>query len=265
MHIIWYGSQESYDLVSIARDKLQALQARSNSSLSDIELPSLYERHDDVGVVTIQGPLIDGSAGYLRLFGVTGYDDIVEAAVEGLADKKAKALVYSVTSPGGSVKGVQGASDTLAGISALKPSTVYADEASSAAYWLASSIGHITLDELGVAGSIGAVIVHSERSRMLENDGIKTTVIRSGKHKMVANSVEPLSEEGRAHLQGMVDYASDMFVKRVAHNRRVTVDRVDSTMGQGRVFMGAQALGVGLVDRLGDLNEVLAHARRGSR
>ena len=261
MHI-WLGNEDSFNQLKLAQEGLRDLQARVGGGyFSDLEMPSLYSRHGDIGVIEIFGSLIEGKAGFFRLFGLTGYDDITEAIVEAMADKRAKAILYNIKSSGGSVSGVQDTADTIKNASTVKPSSVYTDNMCSAAYWLGSSAGHITQSALGISGSIGSVMVHQERSTQLKNAGITTTVVRSGPHKMVANSVEPLSEEGRAYLENLVTYSSDVFDKVVAENRGVSVETVKSRMGGGRVFMGQQAVDVGLVDRLGDWQDALVHAQ----
>lgn len=260
MYKVWYGSEKSYDAVLDAEVQVKAM-LKANPGMDEFEMPSLMELADDVGLVSISGSLINGSAGWMRIFGVTGYDDIAEALLEGISDKKVKSIMLHVKSPGGSAQGVRQLGDLIKAVGQVKPVNVYAENIGSAAYWLGSAGGHITLDEMGLAGSIGALIVHEEYSKQLEQEGIKTTIVRAGVNKALANPIEPLSEEGRAGLQEIVDASRDLFVNAVADNRGVTASTVESSFGQGKEFMGARAVAVGLVDKVGTMEDALAYSK----
>ena len=97
---VWYGNEKSYDAVLDAQVQLKAM-LKANPGLDAFDPPSLLEVEDGVGLVSIAGPLINGSAGWLAIFGVTGYDDIADALLEGVSDKSVKSIVLQVDSPGG--------------------------------------------------------------------------------------------------------------------------------------------------------------------
>ena len=257
---VWYGTEKSYDAVLDAQVQLKAM-LKANPGLDAFDPPSLLEVEDGVGLVSIAGSLINGSAGWMTMFGVTGYDDIAEALLEGVSDKSVKSIVLKVNSPGGDAKGVRQLGDLIKNVGTVKPVNVHADTIGSAAYWLGSAGGHITLDEMGLAGSIGALIVHTDRSKQLEQDGVKKTIIRAGINKALANPIEPLTDEARAGLQEIVDTSRDLFVNAVAENRGVTAATVESSFGQGKEFMGHKAVAVGLVDKVGTLEDAIAHSK----
>ena len=260
MYKIWYGSEASFEVLATANTQMQAL-LKANPNIDDqFELPSLYKLDGSVGVVSVKGSLVSGDAGWRQLFGVSGYDNIATALVDSVSDKKAKSIMLDIDSPGGSAKGVNALGNLIKDIGSVKPMSAYGDNIGSAAYWAGSAAKHITLDEMGMAGSIGALIVHSERSKQLEQDGIKVKVIRAGVNKALANSVEPLSAEGEADLQAIVNTSRDMFVAAVADNLGVTSATVESQMGQGKMLMGAAALSAGLVHKIGTYEDALAHS-----
>lgn len=261
MYKIWFGNEKSYSTVLDAEIKLDAL-LRANPSLDDMfEIPSTYRLEGDVGVVSVKGSLINGSAGWMSIFGVTGYDDIAQGLIDAVSDKNVKSIMLEVDSPGGSAKGVRQLGDLITSVSQVKPMNVFADHIGSAAYWLGSAGGHITVEEMGMAGSIGALIVHTEYSKAMEQDGVTKTVVRAGANKVLANPIEPLSAQGLASLQTIVDDSRDMFVNQVALNRGVTYAIVQSTMGQGADFMGAKAVNAGLVDSVGTFEDALAYSK----
>lgn len=257
--MIWLGTETSFDAFLEAQKSVEVL-LRDNPGMADIELPEIYSRIGDVGVISINGSLINGDAGWLQLFGVTGYQNITDALIQGIQDQDAKSLVLHVDSPGGSAKGVRQVGELIANVGKVKHTSVYADNIGSAAYWLGSAGGHITLDEMGEAGSIGAIMVHTEYSKALAQEGITKTVIRAGEYKALGNPIEPLSDVARADMQQKIEDVKDLFVRAVANNRGVSISTVENTMGQGRVFMGSRALGVRLVDSIGTFEDALAYS-----
>ena len=256
----WYGDESSFDVLAQAQKSVQIwAKANQDRANKEFELPPLYTRHGDVGVIDIKGTLYTGRTGIFRLFGVLGYEDIEEAMYMGLKDTKAKRLMLNVESPGGAVVGLKPLVEVIRALSEVKSVGAYATTANSAAYWLASTADHITLDEMGEAGSIGCISVHTEYSKAYEKEGVTKTVIRAGENKALANTFEPLSDKAKEQIQYAVNKARDMFVQGVAQNRGVTVATVESQFGQGKVFIGTDAVNAGLVDSVGTFQDALAH------
>jgi len=258
----WAGTQESFDYVVEAAAKAdQMMQARAGSR-DPFELPPMHEIKDGVAMVSIQGPLITGSAGFMRLFGITGYDDIAEAVLASATSKDAKAIVLNINSGGGSVNGCDECSEFISSIGRLKPVVTYAGGSmASAAYWLGSSAQKRYASRTSVVGSLGVITTHLDRSKQLEKDGIKATVIRVGQYKALFNPLEPLTEEAKAQAFDMMSAVNDIFEERVAVNLGTTKARVHDKMGQGREFVGAQAQTIGLVDGIATLQEVFSVAK----
>lgn len=253
----WAGTAESFQFALEANAK--AMEAAIGE---DFQAESLLTVDGSVGVVHIHGPLIDGNAGFLSMFGVTGYNDIREALVEAVSSPKVKTIMLDVNSGGGQVAGVDDLSAFIKQVSAIKPVTTFADGMmASAAYWLGSAGSHITSSQTAVVGSIGVLTRHTEYSQADAKDGVKTTIIRAGKYKALANSIEPLSAEARAEIQSQVNDIYDIFIGRVADNRGTSTVVADTQMGQGREFLGKRALTAGLVDDIGTYESALAKAR----
>lgn len=254
----WAGTPETFEFALSAHNKtFEAVK------LND-EMPeaSLLSVQGSVGVVRIAGPLVDGSAGWMSFFGVTGYNDIREAVVKALADPKVKTIMLDVNSGGGQVSGVDDLSSLLRQASAIKPITTFADGMmASAAYWLGSSGSHLTASKTAIVGSIGVLSKHTEYSQADAKEGIKSTIVRAGRYKALANSVEPLSAEARAEIQQQANDIYEIFITRVAENRGVSTVVADAQMGQGREFLGKRALEAGLVDEIGTYESALARAQ----
>lgn len=256
---VWAGTQESLDLVLQAALQAQAMTAARAGSKDPFELPPLLTTQDGVGVIEIRGPLIAGSAGFMRLFGITGYADIQEAYGMALEDKSVKSILQVVASGGGAVEGADETSLFIRKAAAIKPVvTLAAGNMASAALWLGSAGLRRFASATSVVGSAGVMTVFMDRTEQLAKDGIKPKVFRSGKFKALGTGLEPLSSAAEQQIQDMVDGMNDVFEARLAANYGVSQKTVHDKMGQGREFLGAKAIEVGLIDGLASFDEAFA-------
>lgn len=259
---IWAGTHDSLDILLDAMASAYAMVEARGTSRDPFELPPLVEVKDGVGIVSLKGPLVSGSAGFMRLFGITGYADFQEALLEAATDKSVKSLMLDVSSPGGAVEGVDEASDMLKQVAALKPVLTYAGgNMLSAGYWLGSGGSRRLASRTSMVGSIGVVVTHIERSRQLEKEGITPTIIRTGKWKALGGPYEPLSDLAKAELEALAQDINQIFEARVATNLNVSQRQVHDKMGQGRQFMGAKAQEIGLVDGIASFQEAFMTAK----
>ena len=266
--IFWLGTEQAFEAYTkatpLAEAKRKEWEAKAESD-DEPDFPPLYSLVGDTGVIRIEGSLIPGEACFYRYFGVTGYEDIKAAVLQGLADKGAKRLLIYSNSGGGSVAGVEDAGDFIAQVATLKPMSAYSEFSASAAYWLTSAAGHITTSPTGVNGSLGVIRVVTEYSKYFEKEGVTRTVMRAGRYKALGNPFEPLSEDGKAEIQSKLDDLYQIFVDMVAKNRGTTPVIADQVMGQGREFLGKRGLEVGLVDAIGDFNSAIEYAKANQR
>jgi ClpP class serine protease len=130
--------------------------------------------------------------------------------------------------------------------------------AASGAYWLAAAADRIVSIPSGDTGSVGVIWEHVSFAEAHEREGVKVTVIRSSKspHKAEMNSMEPLSEDARDHMQARADELYTKFVADIAKFRGVSVDHVNEHFGQGRVVDSKRAMAAGMIDRVGTLQQV---------
>ena len=261
---IWAGSEESYEVYIQAQASVKALAADMLACGGDMpDMPKAWTKQGNLAVINMQGSLINGSAGWMSLFGVTGYDDFTSALTEAALDPEIKSMLVDVGSGGGHASGAQPAADYLEQIKKIKPvhahiSTVGA----SAAYWVASAASSLSIDPMAVTGSIGAVKIHTSIAKAEAARGIDRTVIRSGDHKMSGNPYEPLSDLGKAEMQAQVNDVSAMFEEHVAKMRGVSAADVRADMGQGRTFLGKRAVSAGLVDKVQTRDQAVAAAKK---
>lgn len=260
---LWFGTEEAYYAFEAACTRLAELQMAGESALkaavlsagggrsnSDpFALQPLWTVQDGVATVEINGSLINGTAGFMRLFGVVGYEDIKGALAEALAAKDVKSIMLAIDSGGGAVNGLEDAGSFIQQADKIKPVVAFTDgNMLSAAYWLGASARQIVGTRTSQIGSVGTLIVHTEYSKMLEADGIKKTVIKYGEYKALGNPFEPLTEKAKEQIQTLADTAGKIFVEYAADRRGTTPEKFQKTMGEGRVMMGVQAKEVGLID-----------------
>jgi ClpP class serine protease len=102
---------------------------------------------------------------------------------------------------------------------------------------------------------------------MVENEGVKVSLVSAGKYKTEGNPFEPLTDEAREAIQEMVDDYYSMFINAVARNRGVSASDVRGGFGEGRVVSADKAVALGMVDRVGSFSEVISEqaGRRPSR
>ena len=173
-------------------------------------------------------------------------------------DDTVKAIVLDVDSPGGAAAGTPELANTIRSLRGDKPIIAQVNALSaSAAYWIASAADEIVSVPSGQIGSIGVITIHEDISAMLENEGVKETVITSSKYKGEGNPYEPLSDEAREYTQSIVDEYDSMFVKAVAEGRGVKAADVKANYGQGRLLTAQNALSIGMIDRIGTMRETL--------
>ena len=257
---IWLGDEASCALAIQALDKaadyMQANNkapltlAASTEEFDEEEYDHMYSVRDGIATIEIRGSLVNAQLGMIgSWFGVVGYGDIANCLVEAVRDGNVTGILLRVASGGGSVAGITDMGNLVAAVNKIKPIHAYASGSMcSAAYWLSCPASSITAGDVSIVGSIGAVQIVASRAKMLEENGIEVKVVRSGKYKMLNNGVEPISEALVEEIQAQVDYIDGMFCGFVAQHRGGTAASVRTKYGQGRVFLGQQAVDVGLVD-----------------
>jgi len=169
-----------------------------------------------------------------------------------------KAIVLNIDSPGGSVYGVKELSDVIYQAREKKHITAVSNSLSaSAAYWIGTSASEFVVTPGGEVGSIGVYTAHNDFSENLAKEGIKTTLISAGKHKVDGNPYEPLTEDSLNNIQSRVNEYYDDFVNAIARNRGVSADAVKNGYGQGRVVGAEEAIRENMADRIATFDEVL--------
>lgn len=169
------------------------------------------------------------------------------------------AIVLDIDSPGGTVFGLMELGDEIRAARGKKPVVAVANGiAASAAYWLGSQAEEFVVTPSGQVGSVGVLSMHENVAEMLKQEGIEITLIHFGKYKVEGNPFEPLGEEAHAAIKADVDAYGAMFHRAVAKGRGVSVEKVRTDFGQGRMVMATDAVARGMVDAVETFDEVIA-------
>lgn len=227
--------------------------------------PRLFSKQGDIGVITIAGSLNNSDSWMNAYLNMTGYPEIRDAMIYAAGQEGVKSIALDIKSGGGAVSGVSDTADLISMIDArVKPVYAYSDGMiASAAYWIGAAARTLDIGKTTEAGSIGVLVVHQEQSKMLADMGITVNVIRSGKFKALGNSAEPLSDLAKETIQAQVDQLNGMFVAHVAQARGKTAAIVEAQMGQGRMFIGQDAVDIGLVDAVSNFDAFMSKVQGG--
>lgn len=212
----------------------------------------------DVMVINVFGVIAKRMDMMMAISGGTSIERLTADIREAVNNPGIKAIVLNIDSPGGSVFGVQELCTEILAAREKKHIVALAnDMAASAAYWIASVCDEVVVTPSGLVGSIGVYSIHEDWSKAYEEAGISSTIIQAGKFKTDGTHLLPLSETGREDMQQRVDFYYEEFIKGVAKGRGIPVGKVKSDFGQGRVLNAPDAKDVGMVDRIGTLDDVL--------
>ncbi len=185
------------------------------------------------------------------------------AALRAIAnDDSVKAVVLRIDSGGGSAQASELIWATIEQLKAKKPVVVsMSDVAASGGYYIAAGANKIFAQENTLTGSIGVVGGHIAPAAALAKLGVNTFPMGRGKHATMMASLKPWTADERALMQRHMEAVYKTFVSRVAAGRKKPVEQI-LPIAQGRVWTGAKALELGLVDEIGGLDAAIAEARK---
>jgi len=210
---------------------------------------------ENVAILFADGEIADGS-GY---DGITS-DRFVKEIDKLRKDNTVKAVVLRVNSPGGSVVASEKIRTALGLLKAEKPVVAsFGNYAASGGYWISAGAQKIYSDATCLTGSIGVFSLIPEFSGATKKLGVNVVTVGSNKHSDMFSLMRPFDAEETAYLQSYVEDIYGQFVGLVAEGRSLDPAKVDE-MAQGRVWVGTDALGLGLVDEIGGLREAVAYA-----
>ena len=179
-------------------------------------------------------------------------------------DERVKALVVRINSPGGTITASDILYREIRAFKARRKVPVIAaimDVGASGGYYAALAADAIWAHPTTVTGSIGVVMLTVNAQGLMEKIGVAPMAIKSGDKKDAGSPFRALTPEERAIFQGVIDEMYGRFVKLIVESRKIPEARVRD-LADGRIYTGEQAKALGLVDRIGYLDEAVEAARQ---
>lgn len=217
------------------------------------------KKGDAIAVIYAEGNVVDGSAKGI-VDGVYG-DDIVKALKQAADNDYVKAIVLRVNSPGGAATASESMTHAVIAAKQKKPVVVsMGDLAASAGYEMSCMADAIVAQPMTITGSIGVFgTIPSVQKLMQQKLGLNTDTVLTNTNAASLTIFRPLSPAAMQLMTRNVEDFYKTFVGRVAEGRHMTYDEVHR-IARGRVWTGADALNIGLVDTLGGLNLAISIA-----
>lgn len=194
----------------------------------------------------------------VKIDGLIRSDQTRVEALERLEKSSAAAVIVHINSPGGTTAGSEQLYDALMRLKAKKPLVVVVEGlAASGGYIAALASDQIIAQQTSLVGSIGVLFQIPNVSDLLKTVGVKVEEVKSSPLKAAPNGYEPTSPEARAALDALVKDSYAWF-RGLVKDRRNMDDATLQTVADGRVFTGRQAVGLKLIDQLGDEKTAVA-------
>ena len=228
----------------------------SNSKMTNVER-SKMDATDKVAVLYAEGAIVDDGA-----------DGIVEGKIlktikKIYDDDDVKAVVFRVNSPGGSADASEQIWHAMKMLQDKGIPVVVSmgDYAASGGYYISCNADYIYAEPTTLTGSIGIFGTVPNLSKIREKIGLDVDAVSTNKHSgLTTNAVtKGMNPQEMALMQNMVERGYDLFTRRCAAGRDMTQDEIKK-IGEGRVWLGKDALEIGLVDSLGNINDAIDKA-----
>jgi protease-4 len=237
----------------------------ARSDLFSVAQPhSPWEDPKQIGIIYVEGSIVPGksSPGSFLSSRSTGSRSVVQALDRARRDPSVAAIVLRVDSPGGS----SFASDEIwRAVGEVrekgKPVVVsMGDLAASGGYYVAAGADAIWASPVTLTGSIGVYSGKFSVDELQHTLGVETTLLARGRNAGIWSWSRPWDDVQRAHVEELVDETYTQFKSRVEEGRGLAADAVEEA-AQGRVWTGADAQGLGLVDHIGGFLDAIADAK----
>ena len=228
----------------------------SNSKMTGVERNKV-DATDKVAVLYAEGAIVDeGSEGIVE-------GKILKTIKKIYNDDDVKAVVFRVNSPGGSADASEQIWHAMKMLQdkGLPVVVSMGDYAASGGYYISCNADYIYAEPTTLTGSIGIFGTVPNLSKIREKIGLDVDAVSTNKHAgLTTNAViNGMNPQEMALMQSMVERGYDLFTRRCADGRGMTQDEIKK-IGEGRVWLGKDALEIGLVDSLGNINDAVAKA-----
>ena len=213
---------------------------------------------DHIAIVYAEGAIVMGEGNV----GQVGGTKLAREIRELRQDEKVKAIVLRVNSPGGSALASEEIQHEIRLANRKIPVVVsMGTVAASGGYWISTYADKIYAEPNTITGSIGVIGMFMNIKEIANRHGFTFDVVKTGKFADVLSISRPKSPEEMAIIQKEVDEVYSDFLRKVAEGRNQPLAKIEK-IAEGRVWSGADALELGLVDELGGLEKAIAHAAK---
>lgn len=231
---------------------------KSDIKLSLSSISKNISKKKGLAVLYVYGPISVEDNASLMSMGLKGSDEVVKKLNKIRKDPNIKGVVLRINSPGGSVAACQEIYEEIKKVkeSGKKVVVSMGDVAASGGYYIACPADKIFANPGTITGSIGVIAQMGNIEGLFTKIGIKSEVIKSGKYKDIGSVTREMTEEERQILQNLIDNAYDQFTKAVSQGRKTSIEKVRE-WATGSIFSGEQALQMGMIDELGNLQDAI--------
>lgn len=219
------------------------------------------KKGDEIAVYYAVGDIVDGVVAMPSRESVIDAQKVCADLQDLAKDKDVKAVVLRVNSPGGSAYASEQIWHQIMELKKVKPVVVsMGSYAASGGYYISCPANWIVAEPNTLTGSIGIFGMFPDVSGLLrEKLGLKFDEVKTNKYALFGTRSRPFTADELSHLESYIDRGYKLFRQRVADGRRLKVDQVEQ-VAQGHVWLGQDALRIGLVDQLGGVEVALRKA-----
>lgn len=219
------------------------------------------KKGDEIAIYYAVGDIVDGVVAMPSRESVIDAQKVCADLQDLAKDKDVKAVVLRVNSPGGSAYASEQIWHQVMELKKVKPVVVsMGSYAASGGYYISCPANWIVAEPNTLTGSIGIFGMFPDVSGLLrEKLGLKFDEVKTNKYALFGTHSRPFTADELSHLESYIDRGYKLFRQRVADGRRLKVDQVEQ-VAQGHVWLGQDALRIGLVDQLGGVEVALRKA-----
>jgi len=215
-----------------------------------------YSDKMGVQVIRMEGTMVTGDVSDADTVG----SEVVGRELRDAAnDPMVEAIVIRVNSPGGTPAAAQEIIRDITYAKSKKPVVVsMGDMGTSAAYYVSAHADKIYANPDTFTAGIGVIWKFSDISRWNEKEGYNVSIVKSGSKKDMGSTSRPMTEAEQVYAQKVVNDSFELFITDVISQRMIARSEIED----GRVIRGADAVGLNIIDEIGNLNDAIDGARK---
>lgn len=232
------------------------------NEFSEKYISGIRNSQNKIAVIRVYGMITRDENASLNSCAISG--TIQKELQQALDDQNVKAVIIDLDTPGGEVTASDEIYKKILEVRRKKPVIAMMNTlCASGGYYIAAGCSPIVANKYTLTGSIGVIISTWNYKGLFDKIGLKTEVYTSGKMKDMLNGGRDRTPEEAALVKALVMNSYDGFVQVVSSSRKIPVEKIkNSTIGDGRIFDGKQALAMNLVDKLGYFEDAVNEAAK---